>query len=164
MQAQYAAENLAPLATEHFLVRKATDIASIKKLAKENPVAVVQNILESLGRQGPAHNRSENGSLAIIFTEAEWKRWWESTRKRLKQAAGSRFLQKDGPDRNSSEGVSHADELLAAFNRPSSRSNKSQHSNRFINSYEQFKEPEKQLQPIVRGDREMRRRATETAS
>src|SRR6267143_841634 len=35
MQAQYAAENLAPLATEHFLVRKATDIASIKNLAKE---------------------------------------------------------------------------------------------------------------------------------
>ena len=27
MQAQYAAENLTPLAPEHFLVRKATDIA-----------------------------------------------------------------------------------------------------------------------------------------
>src|SRR5580765_7676521 len=45
MQAQYAAESLAPLATEHFLVRKATDNPSIKRLAKENPVALVQNIL-----------------------------------------------------------------------------------------------------------------------
>ena len=36
MQAQYAAENLTPLSPDHFLVRKATDIASIKKLTKEN--------------------------------------------------------------------------------------------------------------------------------
>src|SRR5437667_12194233 len=46
MQAQYAAENLTPLSPEHFLVRKATDIASIKKLTREDPVALVQNILE----------------------------------------------------------------------------------------------------------------------
>src|SRR6476619_6968736 len=46
MQAQDAAEKLVPLAMEHFLVRKAKYIASIKHLAKENPVALVQNILE----------------------------------------------------------------------------------------------------------------------
>src|SRR5216110_2315931 len=39
MQAQYAAENLTPLAQEHFLVRKATDLASIKNLTREDPVA-----------------------------------------------------------------------------------------------------------------------------
>src|ERR1700692_4193245 len=48
MQVQYAAENLTPLAPDHFLARKATDLASIKKLARENPVALVRNILESL--------------------------------------------------------------------------------------------------------------------
>src|ERR1700739_3566826 len=36
MQTEYAAENLTPLAPEHFLVRKATDLASIKNLAKED--------------------------------------------------------------------------------------------------------------------------------
>src|ERR1041384_466979 len=35
MQAQYAAENVMPLAQEHFLVRKAIDIASIKNLTKD---------------------------------------------------------------------------------------------------------------------------------
>src|ERR1700719_4402033 len=54
MQAQYAAENLTPLAQEHFLVRKATDIASIKNLTKENPVALVHNILESLDGKASA--------------------------------------------------------------------------------------------------------------
>src|SRR5881398_1193056 len=48
MQAQYAAENLTPLSPEHFLVRKATDADSIKNTAREHPVALVQNVLESL--------------------------------------------------------------------------------------------------------------------
>src|SRR5215470_15518259 len=40
MQAQYAAENLTPVPPEHFLVRKATDIESIKNVARENPVGL----------------------------------------------------------------------------------------------------------------------------
>src|SRR6185437_5494276 len=52
MQLQYAAENLAIIPPEHFLARKANDLASVKKLAKEDPAAVVRNILES--RDGQA--------------------------------------------------------------------------------------------------------------
>src|SRR5207249_11454668 len=51
MQVQYAAENLTPLALDHFLARKANDLTSIKKLAGEDPVALVRNIIESLGGQ-----------------------------------------------------------------------------------------------------------------
>ena len=59
MQAQYAAENLTPLAPEHFLARKATNLASIKELAREDPVALVRNIIESLGGQATAAQVSE---------------------------------------------------------------------------------------------------------
>src|ERR1700730_3475055 len=41
MQLPYAADNLTAIPPDHFLARKATDFASIKKLAKEDPVAVV---------------------------------------------------------------------------------------------------------------------------
>ena len=100
MQAQYAAENLTPLAPEHFLVRKATDIASIKKLAKENPVALVQNILESLDGKASAQQIGE-WLIGDIFTEAEWKRWWESTRKALKASGGFSIpAKKTDPTRN----------------------------------------------------------------
>src|SRR5467141_37379 len=51
MQVQYAADNLIIIPPEHFLARKATDLASIKKLAKDDPAAVVRNILESLDGQ-----------------------------------------------------------------------------------------------------------------
>src|SRR5438094_8118794 len=44
MQVQYAAENLTPLPPEHVPARKATDLVSIKNLARENPAGLVRNI------------------------------------------------------------------------------------------------------------------------
>src|SRR2546421_2764766 len=55
MQLEYAAENLTVIPAEHFLARKATDLAGTKKLAKEDPAALVRNILESLDGQAAAH-------------------------------------------------------------------------------------------------------------
>src|SRR5437773_6360271 len=115
MQAQYAAENLTPLAPEHFLVRKATDIASIKNLTREDPVALVQNILESLDGKASAQQIGE-WLIGDVLTEAEWKRWWESTRRALKASgAFSIPAKKSDPIQIRGEGVSHADELLTAF-------------------------------------------------
>ncbi|MFL6499957.1 MAG: GreA/GreB family elongation factor [Candidatus Udaeobacter sp.] len=149
MQAQYAAENLMPLPPEHFLVRKSTDIGSIKKLAKENPVALVQNILESIDGGASAQQIGE-WLIGDIFTEAEWKRWWESTRKALKTSGGFSIpAKKTDPIQIRGEGVSHADELLAAFNKAKQPKQQIAAFEQIVNSYEQFKEPEKQLQPIV---------------
>src|SRR5437667_193469 len=149
MQAQYAAENLTPLAQEHFLVRKATDIGAIKKLASENPVALVQNILESLDGKANAQQIGE-WVIGDIFTEAEWKRWWESTRKALKASGGFSIpAKKTDPIQIRGEGVSHAEELLAAFNKARQPKQQIAAFEQIIKSYEQFKEPEKQLQPIV---------------
>jgi transcription elongation GreA/GreB family factor len=151
MQAQYAAENLTPLPPEHFLVRKATDIASIKNLIREDPVAVVQNILQSLDGKASAQQIGE-WLVGDIFTEAEWKRWWESTRKALKASgAFSIPAKKTDPIQLRGEGVSHADELLAAFNKARQPKQQIAALEQIIKSHDQFKEPEKQLQPIVVG-------------
>src|SRR5712691_9948417 len=86
MQVQYAAENLTPLPPEHFLARKAT----------------TQQIADWL--------------VGDVFTEAEWKRWWESTKKALKASgAFSIPAKKTEPIQLRGEGVSHADELIADF-------------------------------------------------
>jgi transcription elongation GreA/GreB family factor len=149
MQAQYAAENLTPLAPEHFLVRKVTDIGSIKNLATENPVALVQNILESLDGKASAQQIGE-WLIGDILTEAEWKRWWESTRKALK-ASGvfSIPAKKTEPIQIRGEGVSHADELLAAFSKARQPKQQIAALEQIIGSHEQFKDPEKQLQSII---------------
>jgi transcription elongation factor GreA len=149
MQAQYAAENLTPLAPEHFLARKATDLASVKRLAKEDPAALVRNILESLDGKGTAQQISE-WLIGDVFTETEWKRWWESTKKALKASgAFSIPAKKTDPIQIRDEGVSHADELLAAFNKARQPREQIAVLEQITKSHQQFKDPEKQLQPIV---------------
>ena len=147
MQAQYAAENVTPLAPEHFLARKATDLASIKNLARENPAALVRNILESLDGKATAQQISE-WLVGDVFTETEWKRWWESTKKALK-ASGvfSVPAKKTDPIQIRGEGVSHADELLDAFNKARQPKEQIAALEQIIKSHQQFKEH--QLQPVI---------------
>ena len=149
MQAQYAGENLAPLAAEHFLARKATNLASIKELAREDPVALVRNIIESLGGQATAAQVGE-WLVGDVLSEAEWKRWWESTKKLLK-ASGvfSIPAKKTEPIQLRAEGVSHADELIASFNKARLPKEQIAALDQIIKFHQQFKEPEKQLQPII---------------
>src|SRR6266568_1757774 len=149
MQVQYAAENLTPLAPDHFLARKATDLVSIKNLARQDPVALVRNILESL--EGKATTQQiADWLVGDVFTEAEWKRWWESTKKALKASgAFSTPAKKTEPIQIRGEGISHADELIAAFNKARQPKEQIAALEQIIKSYQQFKQPENQLQPIV---------------
>jgi transcription elongation factor GreA len=147
MQAEYAAENVTPLAPEHFLARKATDLASIKNLAREDPPALVRNILESLDGKATAQQMSE-WLVGDVFTETEWKRWWESTKKALK-ASGvfSVPAKKNDPIQMRGEGVSQADELLDAFSKARQPKEQIAALEQIIKSHQQFKEH--QLQPVV---------------
>jgi transcription elongation GreA/GreB family factor len=147
MQAQYAAENVTPLAPEHFLARKAADLTAIKNLATENPAALVRNILESLDGKATAQQISE-WLVGDVFTETEWKRWWESTKKVLKASgAFSVPAKKTDPIQIRGEGVSQADELLDAFNKARQPKEQIATLEQIIKSHQQFKEH--QLQPII---------------
>ena len=149
MQVQYAAENLTPLSQEHFLARKASDIASIKRLVTEDPVAIVRNIIESLGGQASAIQVGE-WLVGDILTEAAWKRWWESTKKLLKASgAFSVPAKKTEPIQLRTEGVSHGDELIGAFQKARQPKEQIAAMEQIIKFHQQFKEPEKQLQPII---------------
>src|SRR5213082_2770837 len=149
MQAEYAAENVTPLAPEHFLARKATDLTSIKSLARENPPALVRNILESLDGKGTAQQISE-WLIGDFFTKTGWKRWWESTKKALKASgAFSVPSKKTDPIQIRGEGVSYANELLDTFNKARHPKEQIVALEQIIKSHQQFKEPEKQLQPII---------------
>jgi transcription elongation GreA/GreB family factor len=149
MQVQYAAENLTPLASDHFLARKANDLTSIKKLTGEDPVALVRNIIESLGGQATPAQVGE-WLVGDVLSEPEWKRWWESTKKLLKASgAFSIPAKKTEPIQLRGEGVSHADELIASFNKARQPREQIAALDQIIKSHQQFKEPEKQLQPII---------------
>jgi len=149
MQLQYAAENLTVIAAEHFLARKAGDLAANKKLTKDDPVAVVRNILESLDGQATAQQISE-WMVPDLFNETEWKRWWESARKQLKgSGAFSIPAKKTEPIQARAEGISHTDELIEAFNHARQPKQQVAALEQLVKFHQQFKEPEKQLQPVI---------------
>ncbi len=115
MQLTYAAENLTVIPPEHFLAKKANDLKGVKELVKKDPAAVMRNILESLGGSATVTQISQL-LLGDIFTEAEWKRWWDSTKKLLNKD-GHFFIptKKSEPIELRAEKVSRATELIAAF-------------------------------------------------
>jgi transcription elongation factor GreA len=149
MQLQYAAENLVPIPPEHFLARKATDLMSIKQLAKENPVALVRNIIESLGGKATPQQIGE-WLVRDVFSEPEWKRWWESSKKLLKKDGHFSIpSKKTEPIQLRSAPVSGADEVLARFRQAHQPREQAAALDEIIKSHQEFNEPEKQLQPIV---------------
>jgi len=83
MQAEYAAETLTPIPANHILARKATDAAAVKEQAMTDPLAFVRQVLSDLG--GRATSDQIGAVLQPeIFDVAGFRKWWESTKKKLK--------------------------------------------------------------------------------
>jgi transcription elongation GreA/GreB family factor len=158
MQLQYAAENLTPIPPHHFLALKANDLPALKNELKENPTAMVRNILESLG--GKATQAQISGwLLGDVFSEPEFKRWWDSTKKLLKKEG--HFLiptKRNDPIELRSAPVSRADELLTFFNQARQPKEQSAALDQIIKLQDEFDAPEKQLQPLVDAIEETARR------
>ena len=149
MQLQYAAENLTVIPPEHFLARKARDPAGTKKVAKDDPVTIVRNILDGLEGKATAQQISE-WMVPDLFAEAEWKRWWESARKQMKTSgAFSIPAKKTEPIQIRAEGVSHADELIDSFNLARQPKQQLAALEQILKAHQQFNEPERQLQPVI---------------
>ena len=149
MQLSYAAENLTVIPPAHFLAKKATDLSGVKELIKKDPVALMRNILESLGGSATVTQISQM-MLGDIFTEPEWKRWWDSTKKLLnKEGYFSVPTKKSEPIQLRGEKVSRADELIKFFNQTRQPKEQVAALDQIIKFHHEFDRPETQLQPIV---------------
>ena len=149
MQLSYAAENLTVIPPAHFLAKKATDLPGVKELIKKDPVALMRNILESLGGSATVTQISQM-MLGDIFTEPEWKRWWDSTKKLLnKEGYFSVPTKKSEPIQLRGEKVSRADELIKFFNQTRQPKEQVAALEQIIKFHNEFDRPETQLQPIV---------------
>jgi len=84
MQFAYAAESLTPLAPDHVSVQKVESGPALKQKAQEDPVAVVQDCIRSLGAQATADNIQALLSPDVI-SAADYKKWWDSAKRALKK-------------------------------------------------------------------------------
>ena len=149
MQLQYAADNLTMIPAGHFLARKASELATVKDQLKSDPVGLVRNILEGFGGAATQSQISEM-FLGDLFNEAEWKRWWESTKKLLKKEGFFQIpAKKTEPIKLRGEKVSRADELLTFFKQARQAKEQVAALDQIIRFHNEFDDPEKQLQPVV---------------
>ena len=158
MQLQYAAENLTPIPAGHFLALKANDLPALKLQLKENATAAMRNILESLGGKATQAQISA-WLLGDVFTEPEFKRWWDSTKKLLKKEG--HFLiptKKNDSIELRDAPVSRANELLAFFNQARQPKEQAAALDQIIKLQDEFENPEKQLQPLIDAIEETARR------
>jgi transcription elongation GreA/GreB family factor len=149
MQLSYAAENLTVIPPAHFLAKKATDLPGVKELVKKDPIALMRNILESLGGSATVTQISQM-MLGDVFTEPEWKRWWDSTKKLLnKEGYFSVPTKKSEPIQLRGEKVSRANELIKFFEQTRQPKEQVAALDQIIKFHNEFDKPEAQLQPIV---------------
>jgi transcription elongation factor GreA-like protein len=84
MQFAYAAESLTPLPADHVLVQKAESADSLRQKAQDDPVAVVQDCIRSLGPQATA-DQIQALLTPEVITNADYKKWWDSAKRALKK-------------------------------------------------------------------------------
>jgi transcription elongation GreA/GreB family factor len=150
MQLQYAAESLQAIPNEHILARKVIDLAGVKTKAKQDPVGLVASILKDLGGKATQDQIAQT-LQGDLFTETEFKRWWDSTKKLMKKD-GHFFLpaKKTDPIELREEAVSRADELLGAFNHARQLKWQLAALDQIIKNIDAFGQPAVQLEPVTK--------------
>ena len=115
MQLQYAAETLEPLAPDHILAQVAADAAAVKTRAHGDAVGLMRALLGSFGGKA-TQDQITQALVPAVFSEAEFKKWWEATKKTLKR--DGHFVvpaKKTAPFELRATPVSHAAEFLTAL-------------------------------------------------
>src|SRR5690242_13191222 len=83
MDLAFAAESLKPIAKEHILARKTTDLESLRQMAATNHLELVKLVLNSYGGRATADQIQQ--ALVPEVIRDDWKKWWEAAKRELKK-------------------------------------------------------------------------------
>ena len=115
MRLEYAAESLEPLGADHILVLRTTRPEEVRRLAAQDPVALVRLVLGSYGGSATASEIAESLSDGLL-PEGGFNAWWNSTKKALRNDGHfSVPARKAEPVTLREAALSRAQELIAQF-------------------------------------------------
>src|SRR6266481_4182901 len=83
MDLSFAAESLKPIAKEHILARKASDLESLRQMAATNHLELVKLVLNSYGSKATVDQIQQ--VLVPDVIRDDWKKWWEAAKRELKK-------------------------------------------------------------------------------
>ncbi len=149
MQLQYAADSLQPIAPDHILAQKAADLAGVRSQAKDDPIAFMKQLLRSYSGRCTQEQITQV-LVPDVFPEAEFKRWWEGTKKLMKKDGHFGIpSKKTEPIVLRESAVSRTDEHLVAFTQSRQLKDQIAAMDRIIKDIEEFTDPKAQLEPII---------------
>ncbi|HVM60594.1 MAG TPA: GreA/GreB family elongation factor [Verrucomicrobiae bacterium] len=142
MKLAYAAESLMPVSNDHIEVRKLTDLEGLKRMAAEDPVAVVRMVLLSQHRVATA-DRIEAVLSGSVIAADHWKKWWEGARKQLKKDPHFDLpTKKTDPVVLRTAPVSQQDELLDAFREAKGLAQQTEVARQFLKQVDELENAE----------------------
>jgi transcription elongation GreA/GreB family factor len=83
MDLAFAAESLKPIAKDHILARKASDLEALRQMAATNHLELVKLVLNSYGGKATAEQIQQ--VLVPDVIRDDWKKWWEAAKRELKK-------------------------------------------------------------------------------
>ncbi len=149
MQLQYAAESLQAIESDHILAQIAADVAAVKARAKDDPAGLMRTVLTSFGGKA-TQDQITQSFVPAVFSEAEFKKWWEATKKTLKKdghfAVPAKktepFVLRDAP-------VSHAEQYLSTFQNARQLKDQLTALDQILKNLGEFTDPAAQLAPAL---------------
>ena len=148
MQLEYAAESLAPLHADHIAARKYQSLDDVRKMAQSEPSGVVRVVLQSLGGQA-TQEQITSQLVPDVFTDASYKKWWETAKKAMKADPLVGVPQKKGePFILRAQGLSQTEELLSSFKAARTLKDQIVALDNLTKALGQFSDPVA-LQPVV---------------
>ncbi|HEY5894131.1 MAG TPA: GreA/GreB family elongation factor [Chthoniobacterales bacterium] len=149
MQFQYAAETLQLIPEEHFLVKKATDAPTLKKLAAEDPAKFLRMVLADYDSKLTVDQISKL-MVPDLMSEAVFKKWWESTKKLLKSNGLFALpAKRTDPVILRAQALSRVDELVGAFKSARQAKERIASLDQITRSLDVFTSDEAKLREIV---------------
>lgn len=114
MDLGFAAESLKPIAKDHILARKASDLEGLRQMAATNHLELVKLVLNSYGGKATADQIQQ--TLVPDVIRDDWKKWWEAARRELKKDGHFQLtLKKTDPIVFQAKEVSLQDRLMGEF-------------------------------------------------
>ena len=149
MQLQYAAESLQAITAEHILAQKASNLAAVKARAKTDPVGLVRTILTSFDGKA-TQDQIAQSLVPEVFSESEFKKWWEPAKKALKKDGHFAVpAKKNEPFEMRDAPVSHAEQYLEAFRNARQLKDQLAAIDQILKNLGEFGDPAAQLSPIL---------------
>ena len=149
MQLQYAAESLEAIESDHILAQVAADGAAVKARAKADPTGLMRAVLTSFGGRA-SQDQIAQTFVPAIFSDAEFKKWWEATKKTLKR--DGHFVvpaKKSAPFELRDAPVSHAEQYLAAFTNARQLKDQLTALDQILKNLAEFTDAAAQLAPVL---------------